>query len=84
MLRGLVKPEVSKYIGKMEKGKCEAREQSTGLGWELYRARGMVGESYEATSWRSGPLSIVSARKKYSTSTLEKRYGVRVDYVGFD
>ena len=25
---------------------------------------GMVGESYQSTSWRSGPLSIVSSQKK--------------------
>lgn len=32
----------------------------------------MVGESYEATSWRSGPLSIVSARKSIARQHWRK------------
>lgn len=31
----------------------------------------MVGESYESTSWRSGPLSIVSSQKVEHVNTGE-------------
>jgi hypothetical protein len=33
---------------------------------------GMVGESYESTSWRSGPLSIVSSQKKVEHVNTER------------
>lgn len=57
---GLVEAEVSRYSERRESEK-EVWEYGGvwGQDWELYRPR-MVGESYEANSWRSGPLSIVS------------------------
>lgn len=74
MLGGLIEVEVSKYSGRKVKREKVWKYGNRTIG-SFIELRIMVGESYEATSWRSGTLSIVSIVSNPKKSRARQHWG---------